>query len=160
LSVKELNAPAAFTTSALTISPEEVDLGERVTISITVTNTGGVSGAHKVTLKINGAIVEVREVVLAPHASKEVVFTVVKHAAGTYSVDVDGKRGSFLVREKAPPPKEEKPPLPPPPPTTAPPPVTPKPAPQVNWWLIGGIISAVVLIGVVIWRMVARRRAG
>ncbi|HEY82864.1 MAG TPA: hypothetical protein G4O01_06195 [Dehalococcoidia bacterium] len=157
--VKELKAPAAFTTSALTISPKEVDIGERVTISITVTNTGGITGAHKVTLKINGAIVEVREVVLAPRASEKVVFTVVKHAAGTYSVDVDGKRGSFLVREKAPPPKEEKPPLTPPP-TTAPPPVTPKPVTRINWWLIGSIIAGVVLIGVVTWRIVTRRRAG
>ena len=44
------------------------------------------------------------------------------------------------------------------PPTPAPPaPVVP-PITPVNWWLIGGIIAAVIIIGVVAWQVVARRR--
>jgi len=40
-------APAAFTVSNLTITPAKVDMGEEVTISVLVTNTGDLSGAIK-----------------------------------------------------------------------------------------------------------------
>lgn len=56
--------------------------------------------------------------------------------AGTYSVDVDGLTGSFTVKEK---------------PVV---PVVPKP---VNWPLIGGIIAAVVIAGLVVFFLVRRR---
>ena len=47
-------------------------------------------------------------------------------------------------------------PAPAPAPAPAPPAPTPVPTP-VNWWLIGGIIAAVVIIGGVVWLIVARR---
>lgn len=132
-------APAAFAVSDLTVSPAEVDIGETVTITALVSNTGELSGSYEVTLKIDGVAVATDEVTLAGGASQEVTFTTAKDAAGTYTVDVNGLAGEFVVREA---------PAPPPP-----------PAPPVNWGLIGGIIAAVVVIGIVLWLVLARRRA-
>ncbi|GAH34511.1 unnamed protein product, partial [marine sediment metagenome] len=58
----------------LSISPSEVDIGEEVTISVLVTNTGSASGSYEVTLKIDGAVEASKEVTLNAGASKEVTF--------------------------------------------------------------------------------------
>ncbi|MBA7706726.1 hypothetical protein ES703_115583 [subsurface metagenome] len=145
--VKVPEAPAAFTTSALIISPAKVNIGESVTISATVTNVGDLTDTYKVTLKIDGAVVEEKEITLARGASREVVFLTAKDTPGTYTVDVNGLSGSFAV--------EEMPPMPPAPP---PAPLKPPPVAPINWWLIGGIIAAVIIIGGVTWLVVARRR--
>lgn len=152
--VKELLAPAAFTTSALNIFPTEVNIGERVTISVIVTNTGDLTGAYKVTLKIDGVVVDVKEVMLARGTSQEVVFTTVKHTAGTYTVDIDGLLGSFVVKEEMPPPPPAPAPAPP-----APAPVIPEelPTPLINWWLIGGIIIGVVAAGLIYYFVIRKR---
>jgi len=131
--VKAAPAPATFAASALTISPTEVDIGEKVIISVLVANTGDLSGSYTVTLTINKVVVATKDVTLAGGASQKVTFTTVKDVAGSYAVDVDGLVGTFVVRAVPPPP--------------------------INWWLIGGIIAAVIVIGVVIWQLVIRRRA-
>jgi len=140
-------APAAiFTTRDLSISPTEVNIGETVTISVTVANTGTASGSYEVALKLNGVTEATKKVTVAAAKSESVSFTVSKDKAGTYSVDIDGLTGSFTVKEK--PVLAPAPPPPPPPPPVKPP---------INWPLIGGIIGAVVVVGLLIF-FVARRR--
>ena len=107
-------APAAITTSSLSISPREVDIGETVTISVLVANTGEEQGSYTVTLKVNGVVEETREITLAGGASETATFTVAEDEAGTYSVNIDGLTGSFTVREVAVPPSVVPPPAPPP----------------------------------------------
>ncbi len=102
-------APAAFTVGKLIISPAEVDIGQGVTISAIVTNTGGETGTHDVVLKIDGVVEATKEVVVSAGASKKVTFTTAKDVAGSFTVDVNGLSGSFTVK--------------------AAPPVTPAPAP-------------------------------
>ena len=145
---------AAFTTSNLIISPSEVDVGEAVTISVSIINAGNAAGSYEVTLKINGVVEATEEVTLSAGTSQEVTFTTARDVAGTYTVDVDGLSGSFTVKEKpAPPPPPSAPtPTPPAPPA----PITPPPA--VNWPLIGGIISGVAA-GIAVFLVVRRRRA-
>jgi hypothetical protein len=138
--------PAAFTISSLSISPVEVNVGETVTISLTVTNTGGESGVYQVTLKINGVVEDTKEVTIAAGASQEVKLTTSKDAAGTYTVDCNGLVGSFVVKEAgvAPPVTEEAPPA----------------ESQLNWPVLGGFIAAVVVvISLVIFFVVRRRSA-
>jgi hypothetical protein len=45
--------PADFSTENLIISPIQTMVGESVTISVDVTNTGEIEGSHILTLKIN-----------------------------------------------------------------------------------------------------------
>ena len=180
--------PAAFTTSDLTVSPAEVNIGESVSISVTVTNTGDLIGSYEVTLKINNVVVETKQASLAGQSSRKVTFTTTGDVDGSYTVNIDGLSGTFTVKPApaptpapppapaeaaeappppptpppAPPPAPAPAPAPPPAPAPAPPPVpepTPVPAPEVNWWLIGGIGAATaVVVGIVLWLFAFRRK--
>lgn len=102
-----LGTPATFVVSALEITPAEVDIGERVTISVVVVNADDARGTHEVTLKIDEAVVATEEVTLAGGSSQTVTFTIAEDAAGTYTVSVDGLAGTFEVKAAPPAPKQE-----------------------------------------------------
>jgi predicted outer membrane repeat protein/parallel beta-helix repeat protein len=134
---------AAFTSSDLIISPAEVASGETVAIGVLVTNTGDLAGSYQVTLEINGVAEETIEVTLDAGAGEVVSFTVSRDEAGSYSVLVDGLSGSFSVTE----------------PDTSQPtsPATTEEEPTSNIWpIVGGVIAAVVVIGLAVF--VIRRR--
>jgi len=169
--------PAAFTTSDLTIISAEVNIGEKVTITVSVKNTGDLTGTYKVTLKVNDEVVESKEVSLIGGASQRVTFTTSKTTAGTYNVSVDGQAGKFVVKPPpAPPPPPTPTPTPAPPPTPTPtpvpkppvptptpappvPPPAPAPPPGVNWGLIAGIaVATMIVVGLVLWLLAFRRR--
>ena len=170
--------PAAFTFSSLAISPNEVDVGENVSITVMIANTGGELGSYEATLKINGEVEATEEVNIAAGSSQQVSFITPKDTAGTYIVDIGGLTDSFVV--KAAPPVV--PPIAPPvvspivppavtpiaPPVVspiAPPVVSPivppavTPAKPINWWLTGGIIAAVITAIAVPLTIRRRRRA-
>ncbi len=142
--------PARITTRNLSVSPAEVDIGQSVTISVAVANTGDAEGTYEVILKIDGAVVDTEEVTLGGGASQTVTFTVARDTAGSFSASVDGLTGKFVVREAAPPT-----PAPLPLPAQEEPPAPETPA---NWWLIGGIIAAVVVAGSAVYFFFIRRR--
>jgi transcriptional regulator with XRE-family HTH domain len=171
------NRPAAFTVSGLNISPATLNPGEAATVTVTIANTGDLSGSFDAVLRINNNIIETKKVNVAGGASQEVSYTVAPDTAGTYSISVDGLSGTLEVA--APPPTTTTttttaPPTsttttitttttPPPSSTTTTPPVTtttippPPVTPGVNWWLIAGIALIVIIVGVVTWQMVLRR---
>ncbi len=127
--------PAEFVTSGLIIAPTMVDAGESVTISVLITNTGDLAGTYEVTLKLDNVAVATKNVSLDGGASQMATFTTSKDAAGTYTIDIGGLSGTFTVR-------------------AAPPPI-----PTINWWLIGSLIAAAMIIGIIASLLYLRRRA-
>jgi len=99
-------SPASFEISGLKISAGEVDPGQDIDISVTVTNIGGTSGSHELELRINGTVVDTRVVSLAGGASREVVFTTAFDMAGKKIVEIDGLIGGFIVSGEVPPPEQ------------------------------------------------------
>ena len=170
--------PASFTVTDLSISPAEASAGETVTISAIVTNTGDLTDAYEVTLKIGGVAVEFREVELVGGESKTVSFSVVLNVAGTYAVEIETLSGSFVVREETVSPAPPAPSLPAPasalpappspsespesetpgpkPPAPLPPSPAPPSGPPTNWLLIGGIIAGAVVLALFIFFLVRR----
>jgi len=132
-------SPAAFTPSSLNIFPLEANIGETVSISVLVTNTGEQEASYIVTLKIKEVIEETREITLAG-GSGTVTFTTAKDEAGTYSVDVNGLRGSFTVKEVP----QSQPPAPP---------------TEVKWTILGPILAVVIFLAIFLSIRVRRRRA-
>lgn len=132
-----LPEPAAFTVSGLTIHPAEISPGEVVTIGVTVTNVGATEDSYTVVLKINDVKEDEKSVTLDAGQRQGVSFSVSRDVPGSHTVIVDGLSGSFTVLT---------------------PPEVPSVKPPVNWPLIGGIIAAVMVIGVVIF-LVLRKRA-
>jgi hypothetical protein len=90
--------PAEFIISSLTITPGEVTTGSSVTIEVLVTNTGDLSSAYDVTLNIDNAVEATEKVTLAGGASHKVAFKVTRFTARTYSVNIGGQSGSFIVQ--------------------------------------------------------------
>ncbi len=136
---------AVFRISELDISPSEVDIGQTVTISVLVTNSGNLEDTYQVTLEIDNKVVETQEVILAGGASDMVTFTILKDIAGTYSVDVNGLTDSFTVKEKEA--------------AVIPTPSTPStlpPAKPINWLVVGGVVAALVAMGSLLF-FLARR---
>ncbi len=142
---------AVFTSSNLSISPSEVNIGETVTISILITNAGDAAGSYEVTLKINGVVEATKEVTLGPGTSQEVTFSTARDVAGSYTVDVNGLSGSFTVKEKPAPPT--------PPVTPAPLAPLPPPAAALNWPVIWGITGGVIAGLVIYWVVRRKKRA-
>jgi hypothetical protein len=120
--VRSLPAPATFKVGPLVISRSEIAFGEETVISVLVENTGDVAGLYTVTFKINGATAGVRDANVAAHATQKVEYAAFGKAPGTFSVDVNGQAGSFTVKPLPAPPGQR----------------------EVNWWIIGAIVAAVV----------------
>jgi len=89
--------PANLSASSLSISPQQVEPGKEVTISINVANTGGETGSYNAVLYINSAVEDSQSVSVAPGTSKNVIFTVSKSQAGVYDVLIAGQSGQFEV---------------------------------------------------------------
>jgi len=133
LGYEEVPEAAAFTPSSLVISPTKVDIDQTVNVSLSVANTGGMAGSYRVTLKIDGEVEATQQVTVGAGASEEVTFTTAKDVAASYSVDVNGLSGSFTVKEEVTP--------------APPPPAPPEVKAPINWPLIGGLIAAAVIAG-------------
>ena len=128
--------PATFATSALNISPLETDIGEPVTISVLLTNTGEMEGSYSVDLKLNGVVVETKIVTLAG-GSQTVSFSAVGDEAGTYSVAIDGLAGLFTVRET---------------------PIFSSGLSGTSIWVIVGVAIAALVVAIIVFIVKMRRR--
>ncbi len=91
--------PAAFEVTDLTITPNEADIGETISIVAIITNNGDLAGTYEITLKINDVEVETKQVEVAGGAQQSVAFTLTKDAPGTYTVTVNDLSGTFEVKQ-------------------------------------------------------------
>jgi hypothetical protein len=101
--VKEPEAPADFTTSALNITPNEVSPGDSVTIAVLVSNNGDLSGSYEAVLKIDDAVVQTKEVTISGGDSEIISFSITPDTPGRYTVDVNGLAGTYEVQSPLPP---------------------------------------------------------
>ena len=153
-----LGTPAWFILSGLEVTPREVDIDDEVTIRVPVRNAGDAAGSYTLVLKVENQTVATREITLAGGDSQDVIFTLSQDVAGTYTIDVNGLSGEFVVKPAAVPPTPTPTPTPTPPaPTPTPTPIPLPPEGQVNWWLIGGIIAGAVAVATVVWLTAFRR---
>ncbi len=127
--------PADFAISALNVSPLEADIGETVTVSVLVTNTGELAGSYTLNLRLDGAAVETREITMAG-GSQTATFTTSRDKAGTYAVEVNGLEGSFTVLEA---------------------PLLPLALPSAVIWTILGLAIAALVVSAIIVPIVSVR---
>ena len=117
--------------SSVTIFPVEVSPGEKVTVSITVSNTGDVEITYEIVLQVNDVVEDTQQLTVGAGTAEKVNFTLSKDTIGTHRVNIGDLSGSFVVREGAP--------------------------SVINWWLVGGIIAIVVAVATTIWLSVIRQ---
>lgn len=92
-----------FSVSNLTITPNNVKVGEPVNVSIIVSNNGAQMGKYSVVLRVGGVVENITDMSMTPGASQTASFVVIKDAAGDYYADVDGLGGFFTVIPLTPP---------------------------------------------------------
>ncbi|MBA7676002.1 hypothetical protein ES703_84242 [subsurface metagenome] len=92
--------PAKFTATNLSISPSEAKVGETVTISFDVANSGESSGTHIVVLRIDGTESATKSLTLDAGESQKVSFTKVTESSGTHTVEVNGLKDTFTVTKQ------------------------------------------------------------
>ncbi len=172
--------PANFAVSDFVLSPAEMYIGETSTVSVTVANTGDLSGTYSVVLKVDGVVLETEQVTLDGHDSRTVDFSVSPNTPGTFNIGVGSLSGILSVieltptpapaqtQEPAPSPTQEITPSPtqtatPSPTTTpaqtgAPTPTSVATESGTNWGMIGGIIGGVIVLALVLGFWIVHRR--
>jgi len=81
---------------------EVAKTGKTIDIKVDLVNSGTVSDTKPVELKVNGASVETRDVVVEPGETRTETFEyIVPEEPGTYTVEVDGVQRTLTVEEKS-----------------------------------------------------------
>jgi hypothetical protein len=91
--------PASFTVTDLSVTPVEVYPGDEVSISVTATNTGSLTGTYEISLVVNDTIAETREVTLDGGDSELVTFSLIADTVGEHSVQVGELKSTFIANE-------------------------------------------------------------
>lgn len=94
--------PASFSVSNLSVSPQTVEPGDTVSISVRVSNSGEENGEYSVELMINGEAEDSRTISLGGGESSTAEFDVTRDSSGNYTVAVDDLSGSFTVKKVMP----------------------------------------------------------
>jgi PGF-pre-PGF domain-containing protein len=77
--------------------PDMIKIGENVTITFTITNTGNIEGTYTIVLSLDNVVLETREVTLAAGENREVSFVVVPNATGTFYITIAGQTAELVV---------------------------------------------------------------
>jgi hypothetical protein len=91
-------AQAEFNLISLDITPPEVVAGDPVSVAACVKNIGDSEGIYSATLMIDGAVVEKKEVSVAPNDMQTITFSLTKDRAGTYNIAVGELSANLIVK--------------------------------------------------------------
>ena len=86
----EVVKPAEFQVSALGTTPAEIVAGEEFTIDADIRNVGGVEGTYTATLRVDGKVVESKDITVDAGATKKASFTYSLEVAGAHTIELGG----------------------------------------------------------------------
>jgi hypothetical protein len=89
--------PAKFTVSNLTIDPQTANVGEAVSISVNVTNSGDLLGTIELNFEINGAVKNSQNATMVGNSSQIIQYSDIETQPGNYSVRVGDLTGNFTI---------------------------------------------------------------
>lgn len=87
---------------SLTLSSEEVEPGETVTVFVKVQNTGNTEISETLDLEVNGTVEKSKNVILEGGQSKIITFKIRKNTVDTYNVTVRKLSTTFQVKSSTP----------------------------------------------------------
>jgi hypothetical protein len=94
-------APAYFEVISLQVSPSEVLEGQEITITASVTNTGGMPGNFDEPLLVNGIEAASKVTTLQPGATRTLTYVISRNKSGTFSVSLHNANAKFSVKAMA-----------------------------------------------------------
>jgi hypothetical protein len=90
-------APASFSISNLSITPEKVKQGQPIAVNFMVANNGERHGIYKAVINIKGISEAAEDIPLEPGETKSVTFNIIKDAAGFYPLSIEHLSARFVV---------------------------------------------------------------
>ncbi len=163
LTVEE--SPPNLSVESATLDRDRIRPGEQATVRVTVANEGGENGTLPLALSVNGSVVETENATIQKGASRTVNFSRTFAEQGTVRITVNGvEAGLLTVEELAPTPTTPSPTVAPstttvPSTATTPPMTSPAPPSENDFGPLVGILSVVVLLGVLAY-FVRQREGG
>ena len=127
--------PAKFEASNLTINPRQPQLGQPITISITIANEGEIAGSFELHLIIDGIVRTVQEVTLSGKSRETLTFEVANLTAGQHQVKIAGLGEQFRIIRIT----------------------TPLEGLRINWLIFDVSVGIALIIGALILYWVTRR---
>jgi len=131
-----VNAQDDFEVTDLSISPSSVQVGENVTITATVTNTGTSEKTDTLELILNGETADSQELTLGADDSDTVTFTVTAETSGDYVVELGDAVDIFTVKSSS----------------------FWSILPSWAWWAIGGVLGILLLLVIVMAAVPSRKK--
>ena len=98
--------PARFKASNLNINPQQAQLGQSVTISLTITNEDALEGSSELHLIIDGIVQIVEKITLDGKDSRTLTFEISNLAVGNHQVKIAGLTEQFSIVMLTTPPSE------------------------------------------------------
>jgi hypothetical protein len=167
--------PAAFVVTEVTVSPRQATVGQQITVSAKVTNTGGTEGQFELILSVNQTIQSRKTITLTPGGVTIEQFSIPTTQPGGFTVDVNGVPGGSFAVEAAEEtttttttvptttttstPATTTTSIPSTSSTTTPTTTTTGPAAAggFNWWIVVGIVAGVIIVVAVVMLVLRRR---
>jgi hypothetical protein len=94
--------PANIVYHSVAVSPSSVEVGDPVTVTVTLDNTGELIGTETVELYVNDVLDDSDTTTIVGGGTGTVTFQVTKDTAGTYTVEAGGETATFTVTEPEP----------------------------------------------------------
>ncbi|MCW4012214.1 MAG: hypothetical protein NWF07_04390, partial [Candidatus Bathyarchaeota archaeon] len=89
--------PANIVYKSIAVSPTSIEEGGSVTVTVTLENTGELSGQEAVDLYVDDVMVDSETVIVAGGATETAEFTLTGETAGTYTVEAGDKSATYTV---------------------------------------------------------------
>ena len=93
--------PAAFTYGIPRLILPSAAIGEMVSVSTNITNTGQLQGVYSAQLKVDGKANASKSDILGPGASTTVVFSLTFQTEGTHTISIENKTASIVISKPA-----------------------------------------------------------
>ena len=90
---------ADFTASNLAITPAVAEVGQTVTATVEISNTGEIKGIYPAILQVAGVQIEDKDIAVPSGATETASFTFTRDAPGCYEIEVTGLTGHLIVVE-------------------------------------------------------------
>jgi len=90
-------ATAKFEVTSLTVAPSEPTLGQKVTITANIKNSGDADGTYSAVLMVNGKTEGSKDVTLTAGEAKAVEFEYTPTVEGMYNIEIGGKKTALRV---------------------------------------------------------------
>jgi len=90
---------ADLTTSNLVITPTVAEVGQPVTATVGISNTGEIKGIYPAILKVAGVEIENKDIDVPSGVTETASFTFTRNTPGCYEIEVAGLTGLLIVVE-------------------------------------------------------------